>query len=593
MMSKGISCLSLCGIYKKNLKLEEKNNFRRILELNNTADHSDNYFTFDSDNYLIVGRTDHLESTTDPVVTGGAVLLFLPDSNQLANGSELADWFLTEVSGFNSSWAACLIDDRNDQLLLARDSAGAQTLYAGYMDGVLVFTSSLTHLKNLGFGLNYDAVANLLHFLYVPAPLTMFEGITAVMPGESVLYNSCKLLDKKKIKPFEKISDNLIDVPPEELLIRYESLLVESAQKHSIKTGKLGLFLSGGKDSSVLSIAVKLAGLDNVEAITLGFSDRSIDEGEDARHVTKHFGIPLRLMRFSEDEYLSKWTDVVNSLGQPMGDFAVLPVYAAIGALGDEFKLFWDGTGSDSSFGIPATYQEALGWWLNRSAPFLKRFPWNLFPRGFSYSADKLISILHGYAEEQFVSWNGWSGEEISCLTGSKPDFSSSYLYQIYAECRTPIEHKTRTLCEVWEPENAYRKVVQSANSQASVVRFPFLDKRLTQFTRNLPESQRYFNRQNKILIRALLAKHLPEHIVAKPKGSFMFPKQYILNGRNFELIKRYLSDSVIKNHRLVDAKIAGQYVKEYMQGNKNLEDRIWILLMLHTWLEIGKLGRI
>ena len=72
-----------------------------------------------------------------------------------------------------------------------------------------------------------------------------------------------------------------------------------------------------------------------------------------------------------------------------------------------------------------------------------------------------------------------------------------------------------------------------------------------------------------------------------------MFPKQYILNGRNFELIKRYLSDSVIKNHRLVDAKIAGQYVKEYMQGNKNLEDRIWILLMLHTWLEIGKLGGI
>lgn len=568
------------------MTLDEKRQFRRLINLDNLASLSDSVFVLDSDDYIVLGcKVPSSCITADPVQSGGSIILMVNDTKQLSRDGNPLDWFNTEVSSFNSSWAACLVDDVCGQVFLARDPIGAQTVYSGHMGDAFIFTSSLTYLQNLGLNLDSDAIGNLLHFLYVPAPLTIFQDVRSILPGESVVYDG-NGMQLKYTKQSSEHPDSFQSSQPGDAVERYENLLAETARKHSLSSGTVGLFLSGGKDSSTLAIAAKLAGLDNIVAITLGFSDQSIDEGEDARCVAEHLGIPFRLLRFTEKEYFELWPEVVEALGQPMGDFAVLPVYAAIRKLRNEIDIFWEGSGSDPPFGSPVTREEEWGWILNRRLPLLKALPWESFPLGFSYTTDKLGSILGRPRQEQFVSWNGWSAEEIIHLTGRSLNFSESTLYKLYAECQTPIEHKSRTLEEIWAPNAAYRKIGQSANMQGCLVRFPFLDKKLMHFTRNLPENKRYLDRQSKILIRDVLARHLPENILSKRKGSFIFPKRFILNGRNFEYLRIYLSDNVMKQHGIVDYKVANRYVNEYMQGNQSLEDRIWVLLMLHTWLE-------
>jgi asparagine synthase (glutamine-hydrolysing) len=588
-MLKRISCLSFCGIYKNGLSSEEKAKFRRQVKLEDSATLLNRQYLSEGNNHLIFGSRNTGIGTA---LEGGAALndvfLMINSVDQSSRKENLDDRFIAEISGLNGSWAACLVDDAAGRVYLARDPAGAQSVYAGYLGDILLFTSSLTHLRDFGIDIDRDAIARLLHFLYIPAPQTIYQGIRALMPGESVVFDGSgrdyrELPNYSRDKDIPQIDSSL------DVIDNYENLLAEAARNNASTSGKIGLFLSGGKDSSTLAIAAKLAHLSNIEAITLGFSDKSIDEGDDARSVAEHLGIPFRLLVFGEHEYADLWPSMVESLGQPMGDFAVLPVFAAINKLKNEFSVFWDGTGTDVAFGIPASFQEKLGWRINRYFPVVRSLPWNRLPKGYSYTLDKLSSIMRRKPEEQFVSWNGWAMEEISALTGERPDVSTSHLYQRYKGCISPSEHKTFTICNTWSPETCYRKVVETAYSQDCVVRYPFLDKGLIQYTRSLPESQKVQGYKNKILIRRVMAKHLPESILNKPKGSFNFQKEFILKTNGFELLNTYLSENAVKRHGLMDPKIVKQYVSEYTKGNKALEDRIWILLMLHTWMENRK----
>ncbi len=582
-------CLSFCGIYKKGLRSEEKDRFRRLLKLNDTVVHSNGSYSLDGESYLVIGRrkvySHLLDDQCDPL---SSVFLMI-NSNSIDqscnNAANCDDDFGMQLDGLNGSWAACLINEAAGKVYLARDPAGAQSVYFGYFGEAFLFASSLSFFQGFGLELDKDAIVRLLHFLYVPPPRTIYQGISALMSGESVMYDG-RRVEYRNPTGFGSDSYSSQSVLYSDAVNQYENLLAQAARNNAGTSGKIGLFLSGGKDSSTLAIAAKLAGLTNIEAITLGFSDKAIDEGDDARCVADHLGIPFRLLVFSDQEYLRLWPSLIRSLGQPMGDFAVLPVFAAIQKLKDEFDMFWDGTGTDLAFGIPASFQEKIGWRLNKYFPVLRLFPWNKLPKGYSYTMDKIALAMNRTPEEQFVSWSGWSVDEVVRLTGVSPDLSDSALYQKYPSCSTAMDHKTYTICNTWSPETCYRKMIESANYEDRIVRYPFLDKDLIRFTRNLPESLKIQGNKNKVLLREVMARHLPENILNKPKGSFNIQKHFILKSNRFEMLQTYLSDSVVKRHGLLEPGIINKYVKEYMKGNEALEDRIWIVLMLHTWLE-------
>jgi asparagine synthase (glutamine-hydrolysing) len=151
------------------------------------------------------------------------------------------------------------------------------------------------------------------------------------------------------------------------------------------------------------------------------------------------------------------------------------------------------------------------------------------------------------------------------------------------------MNYKTATLCEIWEPEAAYRKTVQSASTLGKAIHFPFLDKELMTFSAELPSSLKHRDRTNKIILRMLQKKYLPSEILVKRKGVFNFPKEYILGAENNDFVYQLLSRDNLVKHGLIEPSFANKYVEDYINGNKNLEDRIWSLALLHSWLEEGR----
>lgn len=594
-----VRCLMTAGMFRPRLSRDERERFKSLIE-------SGSHFAGSTPSIVLKGENSHVycffpqaeaksacEETGSNcfVIYTGEKKSFQKRASPVEQHTNRFERSLFMMNKLNSSWATVVVNDKQRIVSLTRDRAGAYSMYYAVADGILYFASSLTYFRRFSFPINMSAVSDFLHFLYVPAPKTIYEGVNSVLPGQAVSYNG-EIINEEKIPIDNSIKSDFseeIDIPDDQYLYSFEEHLIKSLSQVCPKDKKSALFLSGGKDSSALAVAIRMGELENVEAITVGFDDKRIDESDDASIVARHLGLPLQILRFSPSQYLKYWPEFINSLGQPMGDPAAMPVYVVMKELADSYDVYLDGTGNDSYMGITTTWHEDFVWFLYRVNPWLYHMPWKHLMGGFSYTLDMLKHAFGKPREEQFVSWQGWAEDEIYKLTGRNPDWTSTRLYRMFPAVPSAMVHKTLTLCDIWEPETAYRKTVQIASVLGKTVHFPYLDRDLIRYCESLPAVFRHDDKTNKVIIRLLLKKYLPPEILNKKKGAFNFPKSCFLKTDNYQYIRNLLSGDVISKHNVADPLVVNSYVERYINGEDRLEDRIWALVLLYSWLEFGR----
>lgn len=578
-------CVSFAGFFKPGARTERREELKALFERSSRGLIGTASLVEGKNSFVLMQEASNAKKPASDGGCGGTCLVV-----RRGPGARVStDKVIESVEALSGSFAVADIDDER-AVVLGRDFAGAQAVYFCLIDGALLFASSLSWFKGFGLAISSQGVADFLHFLYIPAPGTIYRDVEAVLPGEAVCFDGKNIIKKALGRRKANGSQSTgAEKTPEEFLGRYERLLEKSVRNACPEDAKAALLLSGGKDSSSLAIAASLGKLDNIEALTLGFHESAIDETEDARAVAGHLGIPFTAMKFTAEEYFDLLPGYAACLGQPLGDAAALPLYAAMRKLSGRYDRFIDGTGNDRYFGIPTTWQEDVAWQAHRSLPGLDRLPWGALAAGLSYSFDSISRSLGRRREEQFVSWKGFSARELEALTGMRPDWGSRGVYRIYERSSSAMDHKTRTLCEIWEPEAAYRKAVQTANFHGKTVRYPFLDSGLVEYSEGLPAELRSSGRTNKVIIRMLLEKNLPASVLRKKKGAFQFPKGYILDVNGFENVRRLLSKEALLRHGLVDPEEAAECAEKYMEGDRALQDRVWALVVLHAWMEFGR----
>lgn len=578
-------CVSFAGFFKPGAPPQRREEVKALFERSSRGLNGTTSLVEGKNSLVFMQGASSAKRPATDGGCGGMCLVSRRGPGERASAEKVIE----SIEALSGSFALADIDDER-AVVLGRDFAGAQSVYFCLIDGGLLFASSLSWFKGFGLAISNQGVADFLHFLYIPAPGTIYKDVEAVLPGEAVCFDGKNItkraLGRRKVNGAQPAGAGKT---PEEFLGRYERLLEKSVRGACPKDSKAVLLLSGGKDSSSLAVAASLGKLNNIEAVTLGFHDSAIDETEDARTVAGHLGIPFTAMKFTAEEYFDLLPGYAACLGQPLGDAAAMPLYAAVKKLSGRYDLFIDGTGNDRYFGIPTTWQEDVAWQAHRCLPGLDRLPWSALAAGLSYSFDSISRSLGRRREEQFVSWKGFSARELEALTGMRPDWSARGVYRIYESSSSAMDHKTRTLCEIWEPEAAYRKAVQTANFHGKTVRYPFLDADLVDYSEGLPVGLRSSGRTNKIIIRMLLQKYLPVSALSKRKGAFHFPKGYILDTNGFEHVRRLLSKEALLRHGLVEPAAATACVDGYTKGDRGLQDRVWALLLLHAWMEFGR----
>jgi len=474
------------------------------------------------------------------------------------------------------------------RLLLARGKAGVEQMFFKSTEQGVVFCSDLRILNRLGLEIDRRSCAAFLHYFYIPAPRTIYKKVRSLLPGELCTFDSS---GSPRSTHFADCFIDEADAGFRGQGQKYTMGDFENAVKAatantlSLAVGRAALLLSGGKDSSGLAVAASLSGMEDLETVTVAFPGHSDDEGEDAAVVARSLGLRHRVCHFTADDYIAAFPDFLASIGQPMGDPAAVPLYLLFRELGEQFGSIVDGTGNDAYFGLKAGRRGKKVWWMRQNLPRVARLAGRI--------GDWLELTGHGKAgqflidpQEQFVSWRGFSKRQSEHMCGTSVGWREFPVYRLYDRCPDPDTHMTRTVTEIWEPEAAYRKVVQQSLNFDFDVCYPYLDPVVEKTARGMPPASRFRGSKNKIALRAMLEKNLPNDIVEKPKGSFIFPKADLLTKCKNTHLAFLLDDPWESDTLALDSVAFRSIHDEYQEKGNVTEGQMYALYMLVSWLD-------
>lgn len=596
--------IGICGTLTKN-KTDKTKEILQKLSMPFSADER-NHLRWSKDNRSILlvqssnyRAEDQGSRDVDAIIFGHVYMTGNGGSGSVPDdylsGKDLVELYKKKgancFSLLDGSWVAAIADYRNKKILIARDRRGFKHIYFRAEDGIFSFSTSIRSFENaFRLSIDPDSVKMFLHYLYIPSPKTIYSEVRAVEPGECIAFTAedgvSRIQFTEEVLGYPWLLRGSNSYPDSETaLATFEDLMIKAVERQISKTKKTGILLSGGKDSSAIAAAAALSGQKNVECITVGFDETEIDEGAKASEIARHLGLPHRLVRFSDSDYVNSLYHVIKCLDQPMGDSAVFPAFLAVARTCDEFDVYLEGSGCDAYFINPASGIEKLSWYTKKYMPWVSNLFKGNWKVGLSFRANVLVKNMRREHPEQFIVWKGWTETEIKMLMGSMPGLDELTLYKFYSKVNSPDFFKTLTFSVC--ASEAYVRKIENVCAYLNVdARFPYFNNLMTSFCQSLPKEMLYSGMKNKILMRQFLGKHLPAELVNTPKGYFIFRKKTILKAKNFGIMDQFLSNDILLKHNLVDHKIAGKCIEKYKSGDYEHEDKVWSLFLLHCWLE-------
>jgi len=239
-------------------------------------------------------------------------------------------WGVKAVDKFNGMFSIAIYDNINDKLVLIRDRAGVKPLYYYKFDNLFLFASELKSFYNVKLfkkNINKDSVKEYLKFGYIPQPLSIFKNTYKLKAGNYLEYNlQTQILDIKTYWNIDKFYENeKLDVSFDEALHTTEELLKSSFNYRMVSDVPVGVFLSGGYDSSAVSAILQANTTSKIKTFTIGFKEEKYNEAVYAKKVAKHLGTEHYEHYLSKKDALDILPTLPEIYDEPFGDSSAIP----------------------------------------------------------------------------------------------------------------------------------------------------------------------------------------------------------------------------------------------------------------------------
>jgi len=505
-------------------------------------------------------------------------------------------------------FALALWDRQERTLVLARDPMGIKPLYWGRYDGALLFSSELKAMRTLPWfkpGIDRNAVAGFLRYGYVPAPASIYEGVSKLPPG-------CLLTVKPGAEPVIEDYWSLqkaalagqadpLALDDREATDALDTLLRQVVGEHMVSDVPLGAFLSGGVDSSSVTALMQAAGGRSVRTFTIGYGDDGYDESAHARAVADHLGTVHTDLRATAADARAVIPQLADFYDEPFADSSQIPTFLVAQLTRKSVTVALSGDGGDELFAgynrhVQAPLVERLLGWptpvRKAGAAVLSSvsaegwdgafsmLPRSVRPRLLGNKLHKLAGILAARdSDDAYARLTGFwpDGLVVGGKVGGK---DISYAHGLAGL----VERMQLADAATYLPDDILTKVDRATMAVSLEARVPFLDHRVVEWAWRLPRVQRLRDGQSKWLLRQVLYRYVPKDLIERPKMGFAVPIGAWLRGPLKAWADDLLSADALAAHGLIEAAPIRAAWADHLAGRGSWDHHLWIVLMFQAW---------
>ncbi len=512
-------------------------------------------------------------------------------------------------------FAFAVLDTRDGTLFLARDRFGQKPLFFAETGAAFVFGSELRALRrhpSVSSRIDRVALRKYLAHEMVPCPHAILEGVRKLPPGHRMTVRGGRVATlgayhTQRYSPKPPVSDA---EAKEELWAH----LKRSVASQLMADVPLGVFLSGGVDSSTLVAAIREVDPGRkLLTFSIGMEERSFDESRYAAEVARLFGTDHRTHAFTSAEMRDTVRDLPRLLDEPFADASLLPTYLLSRFTRETVTVALGGDGGDellAGYDMFAAHRVAK-WYgrlvpraLERAvvAPLVRALPVSAANMSLGFRARQFLRGAR--LPEELRTW-GWISSfhphEIAAALrpealGPESESYASLFSEVVALDRDvrgedPIDRQVHALVGTYLAEDILTKVDRASMAVSLEVRAPFLDHELSDWVNALPASMKMRGGEKKWLLRETMRGRLPDSILDRPKKGFGIPLAKWLREDMHDWARSTLDDLGADLGHIVRADHAQRLLAEHRAGRADHRKQLWTLLCLGVWARAQKDG--
>ncbi len=483
--------------------------------------------------------------------------------------------------------------------VLVRDRLGIKPLYYAVRNSDIHFGSELKAiLEHPGVPrqLSETALGYYLSLNYVPTPFTLVEGIEKVRPGTWI--ESCN--GTLRTESYWRNEFEPRDVSLEEACDELDRLLKSSIAEHLVSDVPLGIWASGGLDSStILHYAAEVSSR-RLETFSISFPGRRFDESKYFRLLAERYHTSHHEFEVSSDLDLpSAIHEMAYYSDEPSADAGAIPVWFLSRMTAKHVTVALSGEGADEVFGGYDTYVADAYASSARHLPatvlrvalrVARRFPVSDEKIGFDYKLKRFLAGTLLPSDEAHFFWNGtFSREEQKLLGGHHSPQPLASLCAALPNIPSRSDLINRYLFvdqHYYLPDDILYKCDRMSMAHSLEVRPPFLDHRIVEFAAQLPAKLKIQGRTTKRVMRELVRKKLPPAILQRRKEGLDIPAHEWLRGPLRPLLLEVLSPESVERAGVFSPQAVSALVERHLSRSENLGYHLWGLLTLHLWMQ-------
>lgn len=541
---------------------------------------------------------NHLEIRKELQKKGHVFKTDHSDTEALLHG--FREWGTDLPTHLNGMWAFAIYDRSQKILFLSRDRFGKKPLFYTLQNKTFAFASELTALikhSSVETSVSLRSLKKYFAYGYIPAPSSLYANIHKLRGGHNLIFGLNDFSFKVwkywdfVLEPFESIPKNPEETWGEQL----RELLQRAVQRRLMSDVPLGVFLSGGIDSSsITAFAAQSLGREKIKTFSIGFQEESFDESRYAQTAAELFETEHHLEMLSMERARDLLPEVIARLDEPMGDSSLLPTYLLCRETRKHVTVALSGDGGDELFaGYDPFHALRLAEAYNTLVPkpvhcgirmAIARLP--VSHRNISLDF-KLKRTLRGLSYPKYL-WNSvWLGplepSELDELFQEPTDIEDVYSEAIeyWESCpqNNLVDKTLQFYTKLYLQDDILVKADGASMMNSLEVRAPFLDIELVDFVRKIPYSWKYHNGQTKYILKKALEPVLPDHILYRSKKGFGVPMGKWIRDGSFAFDK-------CGCYRTLASRFIMRKAEQHRQGRTDQRAFLWNVWLLSSWLE-------